>query len=457
MDTFFEHRRDALLYTLTEMEAYYRAFPDVPQMQTLSAATKRLNQFATEILRFFYDGFTNGKLKGSQEYPPNNVYSALLNQIGFDIEVIRRAADQRLTSGFDEMKTRLKEADKLAWLALQPMVGENKPLESGTTVVTYFQKSPMSRVIPYANIALIGIPFTCVKELRDLLATPHEVGHYVYWHARNTVPPAKGDDYYFCWNVMNQAAGKLKFLITPSHMDFDNWCLLWLDELFADVYGSWVAGPISTLTMQDNQANRSQDEFARTDGEHPAPLLRPYAGWKVLANHAVDAGILDLLKNCWQHEVLDKYKAPTGFDRIDGASVMLSEAVAADSILDNKKPVDVLVKLLIQRLSNFGVPSGDWRKPTGAPRTAADLYTDFQAYLADNLPELPVISQPEGELSGPSDFKTWAKDRFDNSPDLAALIADPNCAPKQPIPEGDWLPIMQARGWTSEGPNDRWP
>jgi hypothetical protein len=456
MNTFYENRRDALLNTLTEMEMCYRTFPGEPQLPTLSATTQRLKEFAADILHFFNAGFTSGKMTWA-EYPPNNVYSILLDQIAFDIEVIRRAADQRITTGFTVMKQRLKEADKLAWQVLQPLVGEDKPLEAGTTVVTYFQKSPLSRVIPYANVALIGIPFTCVDEPRDLLATPHEVGHYVYWHARNAVPPAKGVAYYFCWNLMNEAVDRLKTLIVPGRRDFDNWCLLWLEELFADVYGSWAAGPVSTLTLQDNQANRSKDEFAKTDGEHPAPLLRPYSGWKVLANRAVDGGILDLLKDHWQHEVLGTYGGLTSFDLKDGSNVTVNEAVLADSVPDDRKPVDLLVKLLIQRLSGFGVPSGDWRHPLAAPTAANDLYTQYQSYRTNNLSKAPVVSQPEAELSGPLNFKQWATDRFDNSPDLNSLIQDPDYPVASPIPEEDWLPIMLARGWTTEGPNDRWP
>jgi hypothetical protein len=455
MATFFENRRDALLNTLTEMENCYRAFPGEPQLPTLSAATKRLKDFATDILYFFHAGFTSQKLE-EKEYPRNNVYSILLNQIAFDIEVIRRAADQRITSGSIEMKKRLKEADKLAWQALQKAVGNDKPLEPGTTVVTYFQKSPMARVIPYANVALIGIPFTCVDELRDLLATPHEVGHYIYWHARDSVPASAGRAYYFFCGLVDRAVAELKALITPGHPEFDNWCLRWLEELFADVYGCWTAGSVSALTLQDNQQNRTRSEFAKTDGEHPAPVLRPYTAWKVLVNRAVDPAILNLLTSHWQ-AALNDYGNPPSFGRPDGPNVTVGEAVEANSVLDDKHPVDRLVKLLLERLTGFGVPSGDWRSGSKVPATAAELYEQFESFVQKDLTGLPVVSQSEAELSGPPNFKEWAKQRFDNSPDLVALVDNPTNPEAKAVPEADWLPIVRARGWTTAGPETFWP
>jgi hypothetical protein len=458
-DTYFEKRSKALLDTLAEMETRYGDFPDEPQLPTLYATTTRLKEFAIGILDFFYKGFTSGKLLSSG-YPPKNVYAALLNQIAYDIEVIQRAADQRVTTGFAVMKQRLKEADNLAWQVLQNSVGDGKPLERGTTVVTYFQKSPMVRVIPYANVALIGIPFTCVDEPRDLLATPHEVGHYFFWRACDVVPrpetPPKGEAYYFYRTVIKKALDELKALITVGHTDFDNWCHAWLEELFADVYGAWAAGPVSVLTQQDNQANRAVSEFVESDGEHPAPVLRPYASWKALSKRAADPTILNLLKSHWNGVLID-YKDPKTFKRPDGPDLTVEQAVEKDTALKADKPVDVLVNYLIKRLQDYSLPPGDWRKGSTAPTTTEELYAQFEDFRQDNLSRLQVISQPAANLSGSPDFKTWAKERFTNSPALAALIDDPNYPVESPILETEWLPIMQARGWTIEGPQNFWP
>jgi hypothetical protein len=460
MDTFFERRRDALLNTLTEMERYYGAFPAEPQLPTLCATTKRLKDFTSGILTFFDAGFAQQKLAWDG-YPPNNVFSVLLDQIAFDMEVIRRAADQRITSGSMALKQRLKEADNLAWQTLQPAVGDSKPLEPGTTVVTYFQKSPMARVIPYANVALIGIPFTSVDETRDLLATPHEVGHYFFWRARDVVPPPEppltGEAHYFYRTVIKQAVDELKALITLGHPEFDCWCHSWLEELFADAYGCWTAGPVSALTLQDIQANRAASEFVESDGDHPAPVLRPYTAWKVLAARLVDPAVLSLLKSRWQ-EILASYGNPNTFRRPDGSDLTVREAVETDSVVNVSRPVDRLVNLIINRLKTFGLPTADWYSRAGqAPATAAELYAQFESYRQGNLAGLQVVSQPEAQLSGPADFNEWAKQRFDSLPDLAALIDDPNYSVEKAIPEADWLPILQARGWTTEGPQDRWP
>jgi hypothetical protein len=458
VDTFYEHRRDALLNTLTEMETRYSALPNAnePQLPTLHATTTRLKKFAEDILNFFNNGFTSGKLE-SKAFPPNNVYSVLLDQIAFDMEVIQRAADQRITSGFPVMKQRLKEADNLAWQALQKAVGANKPLEPGTTVVTYFQKSPMARVIPYANVALIGIPFTCVDEPRDLLATPHEVGHYVFWHARDTIPPQDGEGYYLYRSLIKQAVDELKALITFGHPELDTWCYVWLEELFSDVYGSRVSGPVFALTMQDMLANRAMGEFRKSDGDHPVPVLRPFISMKALDVQRFGSGVLDLLQRYWQSK-LESYQNPPDFTIPEGPDVTVQEAIKADSTLDLSKPVDRLVNLVLNRLNGLDVLSGDLRSnPSSSPATVDEFYEQFEAFRQGNLSELQVVSQQEDALSGPADFKEWATKRFDLSTDLRNLIADPNYRLAQPIAETEWLPIMKARGWTTELPAQPWP
>jgi hypothetical protein len=457
-DTYLENRREALLNTITEMGTRYSALPNAnePQLPTLHATTTRLKKFAEDILNFFNNGFTSGKLQ-SVAFPPNNVYSVLLNQISFDMEVIQRAADQRITSGFPVMKQRLKEADNLAWQALQKAVGTNKPLEPGTTVVTYFQKSPMARVIPYANVALIGIPYTSVDEPRDLLATPHEVGHYVFWHARDTVPPQDGEGYYLYRSLIKQAVDELKALITFGHPELDTWCYVWLEELFSDVYGGWVAGPVFALTLQDMLANRAMGEFRKSDGDHPVPVLRPFTAMKVFGFQRIGSSVLDLLQEHWQ-TTLTSYQNPSDFTTPEGSDVALQEAIKADSTLDPNKPVDRLVNLVLNRLNDFGVSAGDLRSsPSSAPATVDDIYAQFEAFRQGNLSELQIISQQEDELSGPASFTEWATTRFDLSQDLRNLIADPNYRPAQPISETEWLPIMKARGWTTEISEKAWP
>ncbi len=456
MDTYFENRRNALLNTLTEMETRYRGFPDEPQLPTLCATTKRLNEFAAGILNFFYTGFSSGKLHWAVT-PPNNVYSILLDQIAYDMEVLQRAADQRITSGYPVMKQRLKEADSLAWEALQSAVGPDQPLEPGTTVVSYFQKSPAIRVIPYANVALIGIPYSSVDEPRDLLATPHEVGHYVFWHARDTVPPKTGEAYYLYRSLIRQAVDGLKALITLEHPDFDTWCYVWLEELFADAYGCWVAGPVSALSLQDLQQNRAVGEFAQSDGDHPAPVLRPYTALKILAANGTASDDLQLLQGNWQ-TILTKYKQPAAFTQQNGPNINVNDAVNPLPDIDLSKPVDRLVDMLRKQLVSLGVRAGDWRDTLyGRSGTVTDMYAHFETYRQKRPPEQSVISQPESILSGPASFEAWATTRFDLSSDLSYLVSNPAFTPAQSISEDEWLPIMRARGWTTEGPEHAWP
>jgi hypothetical protein len=147
---------------------------------------------------------------------------------------------------------------------LEPVLAHFK-LE-GTRLITYFQKNVSIRVIPYASVALIGIPYTTINASKDFLAIPHEVGHYLYW---------KG--------IVNGHTIQQELSISvPKN---PAWCFDWLEETFADVYGCLIAGPTIALSFQDLQLRRTPKEFIKNDEEHPVPILRPNIYNKVLKGY----------------------------------------------------------------------------------------------------------------------------------------------------------------------------
>ncbi len=124
-------------------------------------------------------------------YTEEFVIGRLLRQIAADFTIIQRAYHIRLM-GTENERIALAQADILANQALK-LAKNSDLINDDTTVLTYFNKTALVRVIPYAPVALIGIPVTCVgwkDNFSNFMAIPHEIGHYVYWHAREKL---KGD------------------------------------------------------------------------------------------------------------------------------------------------------------------------------------------------------------------------------------------------------------------------
>lgn len=215
---------------------------------TIQATAACLHAFGKDQFNFFYDGFRDGWLLPSMYHPPEYVLRASLDQVGFDLSVLRDAAAQRQN---DTMATALSQGDQLAQHALNVAVAAGMLPES--VALTYVNKSPFIRVIPYAPVALVGIPHSCATVPRDYLAIPHEVGHYVYGHA----------------------SGLAAHLHTQIPLD-PPWFNNWIEEIFADVFGCLVAGPVIGLDFQDLLMDNATERFNVDDGEHPVDALRPY-------------------------------------------------------------------------------------------------------------------------------------------------------------------------------------
>jgi hypothetical protein len=245
----------------------------VPRWATLQPLIERLRAFALDEYSFFFQtGFTQGYFQPAS-VPQQSVYSALLNQTGYDLDVIQSIVLQRL-SGLSIETAVLNEADQLAQFALQPAIDAGL-IEAETTTLTYFQKTPIVRVIPYAPVALIGIPFTTLQTPSDLLSTAHEAGHYVFWRAQVTVTVDDRPQQKHLYKVLREAA---------SQANLPRWCLVWLEEMFADIYGCLILGPAVAASCQEMQHSRTEDEFCRSDGDHPVSWLRPIIYHKILQN-----------------------------------------------------------------------------------------------------------------------------------------------------------------------------
>jgi hypothetical protein len=426
--TVWNKRWTSLKTTLGNLIVYYQSLPDAdfPRKLTLYRLVERLQEFAETQFTIFYDGFGEHRhfiLDPSDEYPPEYALKVTLEQITYDLEVIHRAAAQRI-SGTDDMKRALKTADELTWKALLPAKNTNL-VEPGTTVITYFQKSPSIRLIPYAPIALVGIPLSTIATGRDYLAIPHEVGHYVFRHGKSDVVSLSTD-------LLNKLPKE------PA------WCYKWAEEIFADIYGCRIGGPVIALDFQDLQLENSRQDFNKDDGEHPIPALRPDIYHKALQKMGLPNWSTKLDKR-WQRE-LAKRRTPPKFTPPDSAPTDLGACSAVEVVID-----EVTARLSGAQIDPWS-DSADIASPNVAnPQHEDDadfekLYRDFEENRIPNLVTDVNVDELDEEM--PSSVpRPWT--------DLIrAKLRDPE-SPRYVLSAEVWVSILNADGWTIRGPQGR--
>lgn len=427
------------------------------QVAVLGQAVDLLRSFTDELFDFFSTGFASGSLAQSSEYPPNYVYSCIQDQVQYDLEVLQRAADQRLNAPYSPMLDTLNVADVLAQRALTQT---QALLPAGMRAVTYFQKSSSIRVLPYANLALIGIPYSSIDYHPDLLTIPHEIGHFTFWHGQvptpNTPIYQQNLQYQLSQEVLTRlndlACSCLALLAVsaPPSKVFYHWCYVWLEELFADLLGCWVAGPVSALTIQEIVLHHPRQRQVTSDADHPVGILRPYTHMKVLhaRGNADWSACASLLKDHWLASM------PNGsslFSVPEGSDIPVQDALVAGWTTDPDRPMDRMVLAIMDAVTRLGVTYDDWRIPTTAPTTADDLRTQFEAYYHSQLSvALPALTPP---LTGLGSLVSWAEQYFNLSADVQAVLN--KTAPANPVQAADWWPIAHGRSWTTEPIN--WP
>jgi hypothetical protein len=336
----------------------------------------------------------------------------VLDRISYDLDVISRAFDQReIYDDTSLSKKVLAKADFLANEALKPaksrglIDGGTDDTEIETKAISYLQKSFETRVIPYADVSLIGIPLTSVRLTEDLLAIPHEVGHYVFWN---------GD--------RNKLDGENR-LEPLRQSNFP-----WTEEIFADVYGCIVAGPVIALDFQDLQLEfagldpvSTTNEFEEgVDDEHPTPILRPSIYTDILRKmnqrdvNATPPGDLDeiatQLNNRWKDKLEARGYPRESSELTSGLQFQVSNIINyALDIFDVKSSV-----------------TGFWSKNNIQDDVEA-LYNEFYKFAGEPHGQRPAIPATE--------------------------IVD--AAGRQKIFAVDWLPEFRAAGWTTKGPHGR--
>jgi hypothetical protein len=390
-----------------------------------------LGTFGKKQFNFFFEGFgfennTDQTLEKALQYPPEFVLKRLIDQVAHDIWVIETAIKQREDSS---KVAALKQADLLAFRALEPVLGDGRLLAANSTVITYFQKVPAVRILPYANVALIGIPYSANltgqidknSPIRDLLAIPHEVGHYVFWRGK-----MNGERLHILLQQQLLQAGLPQY----EH---------WLEEIFADVYGCLIAGSVFALSAQDIQLDNMPIRLTADDRRHPAAVLRPYLSIAVLESEAGNA-TANTLKRAWEERIQQK-GGPQQFD------LKKKKTPVADGLKDVGTIVTFILNTL-KKANNFQL---DWSD--GQPSDSSDLTPLYQGF-ADKLnlanSPLHVDSHPNAvnaDFDEPGISNSWVHKLRDGG------LVDKN----NKMPAEVWLVVMNANGWGSGGQEETYP
>lgn len=411
----------------------------VERKETIVALLATLQAFGQSQLEFFIDGFGPSAkvfLEPSTAYPPEYAMRATVDQIAYDLDAIQRAYQQRLPDqSTPEMRTTLANADILAYRALLPAI--NAGLIENTTVVTYFQKQINVRLIPYAPVALIGLPLSAIYAPRDLLAIPHEVGHYVFRRGELRAGPFVGSR--FSAALQHQLSG------------LPNWCQAWIEEIFADVYGAVVGGPVMALGFEDLMTDDRLEDFTRDDGEHPVAALRPDIYHEVFAQEESHRTEMPMLRERWQ-EWFQQRGTPTSFTAAQGEVVDISAA---------KLELDKAIRTILNGdLGKLKTDRKQWSEPLAEGAAVIDLYDHFAARV-EGLPNTTANHVPDVQLT--PDGSGIHLEALDSACEAApvsrsvgetGLWLDAVKESKQSfnMPPAVWMALLDGSGWAVKGP-----
>lgn len=419
--TVWQTRWQALTTTLDEMITSYQTLAN----PTFGALATCLKAFGHDQFEFFLTGFDTNRLLPSPQYPPDSIYRATLDQVSYDITAVQQAVDQR-QDGFPTMKTALEKADALSQNALNLGSHQNKLIRPAS-VISYFIKGANIRVIPYAPVAVVGVPYTCFTTNRDYLAIPHEIGHYMYHHGTGI-------------------ASDLHLLLSAM----PEWGEHWLEEIFADVYGCFVAGPVIGLDFEDLISDNNQQRFTSSDGHHPVDAIRPYIYTAVLKELGFVNASLALTVR-WE-EILKERGNPQ--------SISLGDGFGEIPISEGKAFVEETAVSILNYLRNEKqIPTDKtWTKDLTTPQTnVEELYSAFEAILPQltttpcNTLQLEetenkvFVVLPSGNKKNKravGSTQTW-RDWFKTQS---------RAHEKDKLPAEAWMPIFTALHWPIKGP-----
>lgn len=454
----------------------------------------RLRAFGREHFYFFYRGFLQdagyrfeqtAQLAGTAfdhmaaDYSPAPyVLKFILEQITFDLFTIDQVTEQRFmavatgrhdgpsTGDFDELTMRgvTRLVDDLAVKALMMMQDSTMVDTKGVDIaelkaLTYYRMAAHARIIPYANLLIIGLPLTSLRLMIDLLAIPHEIGHYFYWNGIWTetgIGPATKPEKATPFRVGLQKHLQAKGL-PASHP--------WLEEIVADCIGCLIGGPITAWSIQEILKGFVGAPFLSDNGTHPTPAIRPYLYSHMLRKGLKADKVCDLLDEAWGSFLHDERKINLNQVIVEGqrlSQILMLAQHICDAILEKitvgrmdlrwstGEGVTTVDQLVQQFKTDLGRKSSNslrnraheekavaWLYTAAEPEPMAD--SDYSHLWRDLVKKL---------LEGQEE--SWLPALPDKLEDAPVATPMPDSAVVT-IPAETWLELLEFGGWTDEG------
>ncbi|MBX3013995.1 MAG: hypothetical protein KF832_20915 [Caldilineaceae bacterium] len=436
----WQNRWDALQETIVHTGRAIRRQAKSARQSTIEGTLLALEAFGSSQMAFFGQGFRKDAtvlLEPSTQYPPEYAFRATIDQLAQDLDMISRAWQQRLPDlASPKMIATLNKADTLAYQALEPAIRHQ--LVPNATVVTYFQKETAVRLIPYAPVILIGLPLTILTSPQDLLAVPHEVGHYLYQYGR--VPPGS-----------KFAGSRFAAALNYRFADQPAWLLAWMEEIVADIYGAIIGGPAMTLGFEALITDDPRAEFTHDDGVHPIAALRPAIYHTVLKELGGFERVRTALIARWESWQAERGN-PRTFITADQQIVALRDAKA---LVDH-----LIADLLRHELAGIHVTQ-PWSSELAEGKELKTLSAQFADYV-NALPTEKAVDVPDLQIAEESDG-IWLRLKAAELPTVERkagatglwIDAIKDAAQRQQpfnMPPHVWMTLLDESGWATEGP-----
>ena len=315
------------------------------------------------------------------------------------------------------------------------------------------------RVVPYAPVALIGIPISALAVDRDLLAIAHEFSHFLYWNGQ----PNKSESQSFNeWinTGFSDESGKL-------------FVGYWKEEIFADVVGCLIGGPGVALSFQDMAAEKAGNLLLEDSGKHPTPAARPFIYIEVLRRLGIGNAATALEKR-WKKILVDRLIKDAGSPstqagaegqtvnlewqmveiavggqkeiRLGAVCERLREAAnfLCDHFLGNGKTDHIrnhIWTLDIEKVEEKEIDKTDWLE---------EIYEPFEKKVAAIQPNF--VASPL-QITAKYDWDSLVRDREYLDPHTMSALAGHNSGGEgRKISVNSWLKVLVFDGWNTGGP-----
>lgn len=369
VDPYQEYMLDDIHRWVTMYEN--RANKDPEKYGDLYEFLQNFETFSKEYCEYFEQEVIDREVFDPKETTPEHIRYQALQTILEEWAVISRLAEQRELQRYE---TWLTMADSMAREYLPPgMPG----------VVAYLGKANVIRHNLYSAVSVASIPRDQYGG-EDWMAGPHEIGHHVFWNLENLEGlPEKHKELGDGARKIGESVGDAQGLTPEQGQYLADLMDSWLQETFADVYGTLVAGdgfPRSIIKILKRQIGQAKDLFI-DDGDHPIPYLRPLTRIKVLELKGHDASAL---RDSWK-DFVDSLGAdihPNGDLQIEFSIVPDQlEALAQPAKGSSQLPLTAVETALYKVVEDLLLPVAEQVQEAGIYYPAQDTPT-FQTLKA---------------------------------------------------------------------------